>query len=446
MGNRLAVVVPAIPPEPPSLSLLNSAIRPDKKSDPEESQIEQAITSEQLAQLPDDLRTELEARKGDAWTRGIVYAPENHWEPSLIDGCSSTSIDAPALFAPRGLALKEEAGKGTLAAEALEYEVTAVNANGETTARAIVSVTLAAEGAVLLSWEKVNDTATYHVYRAKGKTKKPLRLKSGAGALVVPAPANETTLTVTYLDTGAATEEAGKEAPAVNTTGGSGVYTNLPNVEAIPYIIMVEDYCTTLGFDARDFKGRAERLLNNGQHKAIEKEHWTGALATAAGLPNNFLIKHGTATNLTPEKVPTATRGLQILQEALQECGFGGRGMIHTQAQTAPNFLQTRRVGANLLDLFDNLIIPGTGYPGTGPANEAGEPAKPKEGNTFMFATDLVSVRVEDEPTIFAETFAEATDWGQGAEPNSIRMRARKFAVAYWDNACSFAVEVKLPE
>jgi hypothetical protein len=446
MANRVPIVVPAIPPEPPVLSLLNSALRPDKTSDPSIGGSLEAITAEQLAALPDDLRLELEARKGEAWTRGIVYAPENHWEASLIDPCGGTSIDAPALFAPRGLALKAEAGKGTLAAETYEYQVTALNANGETVAKAAVKLVLGAEGAILLTWEKVNDAATYHVFRAKAETKKPLGLKSGAKALVVAAPVKETTLTVSYRDTGAATEEAGKEAPVSNTTGGTGVYTNLPNVEAYPYGIVAEDYCTTFGFDARDFKGRAERLLGNAQHKAIEKEFWTGAWAFANGYPNNYLAKHGTATNVTPEAgAPSAQRGLEILQESLQQCGFGGRGMIHTQAQTTPNFLKTRRVGAILLDGFDNIIVPGVGYPGTGPESEAGEPAKPGAGKSFMFASDLVSCRVEDEATVFAETFAEATDWGQGAEPNSIRMRARKFAVAYADMACCFAVEVTLP-
>lgn len=445
MANRLAVVVPAIPPEPPQLSLLNSALRPDKTADPDINASLDSITPAQLAKLPDDLRDELQARRGDAWTRGIVYAPENHWEANIRDGCDLTSVDGPTLFAPRGLTLAEEAGKGTLAAEAHEFQVTAINANGETKALAAKSITLGAEGAVLLTWEKVNDTATYHVYQTKGATGKPLRLKSGAKTLVVAAPVEETTLTVTYLATGTATEEAGKEAPTANTTGGTGAYTNLANVEAWPYILQVEDYCTTFGFDARDFAGRASRLLENAQHKAIEKEFWGGALAKAKTYPNNYLTKEGTAENLTPKAgAPSVARGLQLLQDALQQCGFGGRGMIHTQAQTAPNFLQTRRVGAVLLDIFDNIIVPGVGYPGNTGPESSGEVAA-KAGNAFMYATDLVACRVEDKPTIFAETFAEATDWGQGAEPNSIRMRARKFAVAYADFACAYCVEVELP-
>jgi hypothetical protein len=444
MANRLPVVVPAIPPEPPQLSLLNSALRPDKTSDPALATLD-TITPEQMAKLPDDVRLELEAQKGDAWTRGITYAPENHWETYLRDACDTTTDDRPALFAPRGLKLTEKAAEGTLAAEAHEFQVTAINANGETTALAAKSITLAAEGAVLLTWEKVSDTATYHVFQTKGATGKPLRLKSGAKTLVVAAPVEETTLTVTYLATGTATEEAGKEKPATNTTGGTGAYTNLASVEAYPYVLQVEDFCTTLGFDARDFAGRAERLLQNGQHKAIEKEFWAGALATKENYPNKFLASEGLATNITPKTgTPSASRGLQLLQEALQECGFGGRGMIHTQAQTAPNFLQTRRVGALLLDIFDNIIVPGVGYPGTGPL-ETGTALAPKAGNTFMYATDLVSCRVEDKPTIFADTFAESMDWGQGPEPNTIRMRARKFAVAYADMACVFCIEVELP-
>lgn len=430
-SNRLPVNVPAIPPKPPVLSLLNSALRPDKTTDPSISGSLEAITAEQLAALPAELRTELEARKGDAWVRGLTYAPENHWPAELRDMCDNTGVDLPSLPAPRGLTLIEEAGKGSVKAEANEYQLTAVNANGETTALAAAKITLSAEGAVKLRWQKVSEAegVTYNVY---GRKAGALKLITSVGPFDVDEAAE-------FLDTGS---KAPKTAtpPTSNTTGGAGQYTNLPNVIAIPYMLETEDYCSTFGFEARDFKGRAERLLENAQHQAVEREFWTGALAQAKGLPNNYLTKTGTAEILTASGTPSVARGLQLLQDALQQCGFGGQGMIHTQAQTAPNFLGARRVGALLLDVFDNIIVPGVGYQG----NIGPEGKEASSGNAWMFASDLVACRVEDEPTIFTETFSEATDWGQGGEPNTIRMRAQKAAIAYWDNACTFAVEVEL--
>lgn len=446
--NRLPVVIPAVPPLPPSLSLLNSALRPDKTSDPDIGGSLKAITPGQLAQLPADLRTELEAREGDAWVRGITYAPENHWDAEARDACDNTSVDLPPLPAPRSLTLTEEAGKGTIPAEELEYQVTATNANGETTALAAVKITLKAEGAVLLKWKKDGD-ATFEggtKYRFYGRAKGKLLLLAEVGPFDKDQKAE-------WLDTGAAAEKAGKKPPTSNTTGGKGTYTNLPIVTAFPFILEAIDRCSTFGFEERDFKGRAERLLQNSEHKGLEQEWWTGAIAQAKGLPNQYLTKKAetgwTPENLTPESgAPSILRGLQILQDALAECGFGGIGMIHLQRQTATNLLTVVESDPHfsnkenkMYDLFGNVIVPGVGY--NGAIGYEGKAAG--AGKAWMCATDLVSVRVEDEPTIFTPTFAEMTDWGQGGEPNTVTTRAEKFAVAYADFACGpFWVEVTL--
>jgi hypothetical protein len=448
-NNRAPVVIPAAPPQPPDLSLINAALRPDKTSDPAISNSLSAITTEQLAALPDDLRLELEAREGEAWTRGITYAPENNWAATVRDACDGTSVEAPPLAAPRNLAVTEEAGKGTVKAEALEYQVTATNANGETTANAAVKITLAAEGAALLKWKKDGDSEGTK-YRVYGRVAGKLLLLTEVGPFDKDQKAE-------WLDTGTATEKAGKKPPVSNTTGGPGKYTNLPIVTAIPFLIKVEDYCSTFGFQERDFKGRAERLLQSAEPKAIENEFWTGALAKAKGYPNNYLTKKKVTTageeftpeNLTPEAgAPSILRGLQILQDALAECGFGGRGMIHLQRQTATNLLTVvesdphfRSEEDRMYDLFGNIIVPGVGYNGA----EGFEGKAAGAGKAWMCATDLVSVRSEEKPTVVPETFAEMTDWGQAGEPNTVRTPAQKFAVAYADFGCGpFWVEVTL--
>lgn len=447
-ANRIPVVIPAPVPQAPPLSLLNSALRPDNASDPSGDPLG-AITPEQLAQLPEELRHELEIRKGDFWTRGLTYAPENHWQAEVRDPCDGSSVDAPQLAAPRGLALKEEAGKGTIAAAAkLEYQITAVNANGETTALTAVKITLTAEGGVLLTWKKDGD-ATFEggtKYRVYGRVEGKLLLLEEVGPLDRSQKAE-------WLDKGTAAEKAGKKPPTSNTTGGKGKYTNLSNVAYFPFLIMAEDYCSTFGFEARDFKGRAERLLKNGEPKAIEAEFWSGALAKAKEWPNQYLTKKAetgwTPVNLTPEAgAPSILRGLQILQDALAECGFGGRGMIHLQRQTATNLLTVvesdphfQSNDGRMYDLFGNIIVPGVGYNG-----EVGfEETKASSGKAWICATDLVSVRVEDEPTVVTEAFSEMTDWGQAGEPNTIRLRAQEFAAAYFDAGCGpFWCEVQL--
>jgi hypothetical protein len=434
LTNYPSVVVPAIPPRPPQLSLLTSAVIPDNTSDPSAAALDDA----QLALLPSDLRDELRARAAGLdgrpmWTRGFTYAPENHYPAALRDGCDFTTPDTPALPAPQALALQQGTG-GTLANGAYAYQVTAVNANGETTALAATTITVSAGGgsaSVILTWQPDGDSAgvTYKVYG---------RVAGSIGLLATVGPFDDDQ-TPTYTDTGS--PAPGAAPPGSNTTGGPGTYTNLPINVIVPYLVVAEDYCSSFGFEERDFKGRALRLLENASPQAIEKEFWTGTLAQAKSYPNRYLADSN-CVDLTPGTVPSIARGQQILQDYLASTGFGGQGMIHVQPQTAPNLLNARRVGPLLLDIFDNIIVPGVGYPGTGPVGNTN--FTPPAGQAWMFCSDLAMVRAEEEGTVFPDTFAEALDWGQGGFPNSIRFRAEKFAAAYFDGAVQAACRVTL--
>lgn len=424
MTQFLPVVVPAVPPKGPPLNLLTSSVRPGSGSDPATFMLD----SEQLAILPADLRDELAARKGDAWIRGVTYAPENHYALQNRSGYDGTTVDTPALAAPTGLALVAHVGGGTVTAAAHAYQVTAVNANGETTALAATTITLGAIGSVTLTWNPTADGVTYNVYG---------RVSGSIGLIGTVGPFDPENLP-TFTDTG--TPAPGVAAPVSNTTGGVGPYGNLAINTCIPWVISALDSCSSFGFEERDFKGRALRLLENGTPQALEREFWTGALATAAGWPNRFLTDSN-LVDLTPVGgPPSVARGQQILQDYIATTGFGGQGMLHCQPQTTPNLLNARRVGGLLLDIFDNIIVPGTGYAGT--ASAIGTPAA---GTAVMIASDLVMTRVESEGQVYPDSFAEALDRGQGGQPNTIRFRAEKFGMAYFDGAVQAGVRVTLP-
>lgn len=200
------VVVPAIPPRPPQLSLIGSAVRPDLTSDPTNPVWQ--VGDSQLAMLPDDLRQELEARKGESWTRGFTYAPENHWPGELRDACDQATSDTPPLPAPQGLTTAASATGGTLthAASPYSYQVTAVNPNGQTTALPAVVATIAAgsTGSVLLAWQPAGDSAgvTYNVFGRQ----------AGSIGLIATVGPFDDDQTPTYTDTGAATPGAARRA------------------------------------------------------------------------------------------------------------------------------------------------------------------------------------------------------------------------------------------
>jgi hypothetical protein len=427
------VVVPAIPPRPPQLSLLTSAVRPDDTSDPSSA----ALDAGQMALLPADLRSELEAQAAGIdgrpmWTRGFTYAPENHFSAQVRDPCDFATIDSPALAAPQNVVATPLTTGGTLPAATYSYQVTAVDANGQTTALAAVTAAVTGTtGAVKLAWAPVSDSAgvTYNVY---GRV-------AGSIGLIASTAAFDDDQTPTFTDTG--TPAPGATVPSSNTTGGPGVYTNLPINTIVPYLVISEDSCSTWGFEERDFKGRALRLLENATPQAIEKEFWAGALAQAKGYPNRYLADSN-CVDVTPATPPSVARGQQILQDYLANTGFGGQGMLHCQPQTAPNLLNARRVGALLLDIFDNIIVPGVGYPFTGPVGNAN--FTPPAGQAWMFCSDLAMVRAETQGTVFPDSFAQALDWGQGGQPNTLRFRAEKFAAAYFDGAVQAACRVQL--
>ena len=230
---------------------------------------------------------------------------------------------------------------------------------------------------------------------------------------------------------------------------GSGTYTNLPLVGYVPFLIQVEDSCSTWGWSERDFTGRALRLLDNATPNAVEREFWTGAFARNTNTgpivgTNAFLQQSNNPANggtglaavdLTPGTVPSVTRGIQILEDYLANTGFGGQGMLHVAPETSPNLLGARRVGSLLLSVMDNIIVPGSGYPTSGATGPAGASnATPPSGQQWIFATDLVSVRL-DLPNVFPSVFAEAVERGNliATTPNLVRIRAQRFAAVSFD-------------
>jgi len=376
------------------------------------------------------------------WTGGFAYAPENQYKAVLADPCGQT-IDLPALPPPVVTATATSGG-GTLAIGTYDYVVTALNANGETVGSAVATATLAAIGHVTLTWVQrgAGRVSAWHVYRKVGTVYDRIA----------------TVTTSACRDNGTETPTAAAHPPTTNTTGGPGNYGNLPVVKYVPFLIQVEDECSTFGFTQRDYVGRALRLLDNATPNAIEREFWTGAFArnTFTGPfvgSNAFLTQKGVAAtggttiaavDLTPATPPSITRGLQILEDYLANSGFGGQGMLHVAPETSPNLLGARRLGALLLSVMDNIIVPGSGYPTSGATGPIGNTnATPTAGFAWIFASDLTSVRL-DEPTITPWTLAEATTRSNFGTPNTIRFRAQRFGAVTFDGARLAACRVKL--
>ena len=398
------------------------------------------------------------------WEGGFAYDPENQYPGVIADPCGQP-IDLPYLTPNdygtpvTSLGATPSTTGGTIAAATgtLTYYVVPVMANGSQSAPATVTTSIASgtTGSVALAWTAPTITpVSYNVY---GRV-------AGTLALI----ANVTT--TSFTDTG----KAGQ-----TLTAYPGSDQNL--VGYIPFLIQVEDWVTAYQWAMRDLTGRALRLLDNATPNAIEREFWTGAFAQNTytgpiyqadnGLPGvNAFLMQGTsasaggtgqqAVDLTPPGgsspnygAVSITRGIQILEDYIASMGFGGQGMIHVAPETSPTLLGARRVGSLLLSVMDNIFVPGSGYPtattpggstpvASGPINNSYSSTNysvPPAGTAWIYATDLVSVRL-GEPQTFPTTLAEATDRGS----NTIRVRAERFAAATFDINRFAAVRVTL--
>lgn len=243
--------------------------------------------------------------------------------------------------------------------------------------------------------------------------------------------------------------------PAVIDPCDMGVADDPPDpaglVSWVPYVVKVWDVCSTIGFRGHHFKERLDVALRVGRHKAIENEFWGGDLTTAAGTDNAFLAETGGATNLTPGTVPSIKRAMQILEQGLSDCGLGGRGMIHMRPEALPTNTQIRKDGNSLLTPRDTYVVVGTGYPTQGPAAAA-----PGAGNTWLFATGMVDVRLDTDGVNYYTLNAQGrsvrtTEFTDDEimsmtdrRTNLIVTRAEMFALASWDQQCWLACKAAL--
>lgn len=153
----------------------------------------------------------------------------------------------------------------------------------------------------------------------------------------------------------------------------------------LPFGVFAYDKCSSFGFQTGDYEGRARRILAAAEHAAVEREFWLDNL--------NLLSPHLASGN---SAVTTVTSGAVELVEGLAKLVQGisdnrlGQGMIHARPSlvtkwSAHNLLY--REGRKLYTYTGTLVVPGSGYPGTGPTDQAISGT-----SEWAFATEVVQV------------------------------------------------------
>lgn len=225
-------------------------------------------------------------------------------------------------------------------------------------------------------------------------------------------------------------------------TGSGGGVADGPNPEdRVPYVYYrpwmarVTDECSVVSADVGDYQARVRRLFTAAESRIIETELWDGAVAQAAGFPNRHL-NAATADDL-------GTHGLAYALAELQEYlanTLDSRGMIHATPRTVSLWLAAtliRREGNLLLDAFDNIVVPGQGYDGSGP----GDVAPPASGDRhWAYATSMVTVIREPAIEVDPPSMSEATT----RSSNLVQFTAQRIVAAYWEGCSHAGVEVNL--
>ena len=218
-----------------------------------------------------------------------------------------------------------------------------------------------------------------------------------------------------------------------------------------PFVVEVPYTCSSWGYEANDYRGKALRQLAAGTGKAIEREFWLGEFNVA-----NINLRYWTpGANIVgpggwaaPVAVNVAL-GLALLENALAGCATGSRGMIHAPAVVVERMGQWYLIDDDpgcdenecrlLTRSRGDVVVCGAGYEG-----QYGPFAAPYEtGATeaWVYATGMVDVRL-GEPMIYPETIAEALD----RATNTITYRGERTAAVNPDGCCMFAVLVDFEE
>jgi hypothetical protein len=215
----------------------------------------------------------------------------------------------------------------------------------------------------------------------------------------------------------------------------------VPPAEAIvsemPFVVWAGDHCSSFGWQAHDFKGRAQRALLAVESYQIAREFWTGTQAQASAWPNFFLT--GPETYTLGGGPQSSAAALALLEQALAETSLGQPGMIHCTRQVASALSELgntfRSVNGLIVTYMGNIICPDAGYPGTGPGGAA-----TAGGNQWAYATLMPTVR-RSPIVLLPDTWEEVLD----RRTNTVDWRAERLAGVTVPPCTAVAVEIALP-
>jgi hypothetical protein len=189
------------------------------------------------------------------------------------------------------------------------------------------------------------------------------------------------------------------------------------HVETIPWTLEVEDSISTVQMRLEDMEARARQIMEDYTSYLLEREMWSGEIKSQDNLPNRVLAGPQT-TNLTPGTLPVPQAAVALLVGALNRAGFP-TVMIHAAKDVALRLPDGWRNQQTLTD-HGFVVVGGAGYPGTGPALEAGP--------TWIYATAMVNYRLGPIEVNFGDSRSYLDRASNTATFRALRVGATDFA------------------
>lgn len=158
-------------------------------------------------------------------------------------------------------------------------------------------------------------------------------------------------------------------------------------IEINPFFIYAIDKSSTFNRKSRDFYGRAERNILASEAYLLEQELMSDTL----GLGNPAILSPTVAKTTVTTSALAPWHALAQVEQAAAQLLIGERVLIHMRPHILIELASAsliRREGNVWLTPMDSIVVPGRGYPGTGPT---GQPVV--DGSEWIYATGRVQIR-----------------------------------------------------
>lgn len=214
-------------------------------------------------------------------------------------------------------------------------------------------------------------------------------------------------------------------------------------VDGDPVMVYAFDKCSSFGFAARDWQGRARRSLAATRSFQLAKELWSGAVASADSLDNRYLAGSGLWSDTVTSGPTDVVTALADVESALGTCGAGRQGLIHVTTQAIVKMAAANvitRSGSTWVSTNGHLVIADAGYDGSGPGGVAASSSQ------WIYGTSMMRIRegpveVRPESMDDARSLAEALNHST----NTVIVWAQQAMALEWDWCCHIAAEISLP-